>query len=60
MKPRQSGVPGPSGVLHRKLTFIEPPELTTIVSTGGGAPEIPSYPVPWGIDGPACLPGTSI
>ena len=39
---------------------MAPLELTTIVSRGGGAPEIPSYPVPGGIAGPACLLGTSV
>jgi len=35
-------------------------ELKPIVRTGGGAPEMPSYPVPGGIAGPSCLPGTLI
>jgi hypothetical protein len=47
------------GVCIVNETFIAHLDLKTFVSTEGGAPEIPSYPVPGGPAGPPCLLGTS-
>ena len=49
-----------SGILKQSVVNVlsVPQGVTVLVSTGSGAPEVPSYPVPRGVSGSPRLRGS--